>query len=88
LASFVLLLALGAGVAVWVWRLDAERRALAAMPAAERQPIYEREQANFAAMCRPPRHELSGECEEQARFLAEFPECDDGCRALVRELLR
>ncbi len=70
----------------WVWAKEAERRAVRKLPAAERAAVYERTLRNVETVCVPPQG-LSNYCESQARFLAAFPECDAGCKRLVRQVL-
>ena len=66
----------------------AERRAILRMPAAERRALYEQELNSAQSLCAQSdtttNDALRDRCEDSARFLLAFPECDEACRALAR----
>jgi len=78
-----LILAMLALLAFWAWSEGDERRALGRLPEAERRALYVRTMQSIEQLCAAPREGLRGYCQSQADFLAEFPECDPACRALV-----
>jgi hypothetical protein len=86
-------IAVGLGIAgtivLLVWSEGAERRAIRAMPQAERQALYTRTLQNLASVCAAPNDALRDFCGEQARLALEFPECDRACQELAdRQLSR
>jgi len=85
LAVLGLLLAAVALGAYLVWSGGSERRALARMPEAERQGLFERTRATLLQDCAKPPSALQGYCQEQADLLSNFPECDASCQALVAQ---
>ncbi|MBY0276233.1 hypothetical protein K2Z84_12880 [Candidatus Binatia bacterium] len=72
---------------VWVWWLGAERRAVRALPPAERGALFEQTMRGFADLCVPPRAGLEQHCRREASFLLNFPECDARCVAVTRPIL-
>jgi len=76
------LVALGT-IAMWAWSDGDQRRALERMPEAERRAGYLRTLESQQQICAAPRQGLQAYCQAQADFLAEFPECDSACSALV-----
>jgi hypothetical protein len=70
------------------WFLGAQRRALAALPAAQREVAYAKTLSAFEAMCVSPAIGLEAQCRTQARFLLDFPECDEHCRQLAGAQMR
>ena len=74
-----------AGAGCWIWAQGAERRAVAAIPAAERRLLYTRTLESLRGchdrLDQPAFHEL---CAQQAALALSFPECDGECRALAR----
>lgn len=70
------------------WRLGAERRAVLAMPPAQRAVVYGDLMDAFATACSPPHAGLLGRCRAQASFLIDFAECDAHCRSIAAPLLR
>jgi hypothetical protein len=83
-------LALGAlllvsGLTYWIWIQGAERRAVVALPTAERRQLFERTLENLR-FCRDHAAEDSfrGYCEQQADLAVGFPECDASCSKLAR----
>jgi hypothetical protein len=61
--------------------LTAERRAIQEMDPQARAALFQETWQGFQALCQPQADPaLSGRCEQQARFLQEFPECDEACR--------
>ncbi|MFZ5439712.1 MAG: hypothetical protein ACOZQL_06870 [Myxococcota bacterium] len=72
------------GVIGWFrGRLD---RALADLPVEERRALYQRTLENLRTCSRNGGEALSPYCEDQAAFIRHFPECDQPCRALARDL--
>jgi len=85
--AWVVAAAIAAGIAIAAVRTpSAEQRALSRMPPDERGEVYERAMENVKALCgQGPRTDaLERECAEQIRFVLQFPECDDACRAIAR----
>jgi hypothetical protein len=76
-------------MALVVWRLGAEQRALSKMPADERRALYTRQLESLKLMCSAPQPEeaLRDRCRSDAEFLAQFPECGDDCRAVINPVL-
>jgi hypothetical protein len=65
-----------------------KERAIRDLPVAERQALYERSLTNYRTLCTPStRAELKERCQQDAEFLALFPECDASCRELISALL-
>jgi hypothetical protein len=75
-------------VVLWVWWLGAERRAVRALPPAERATIFAQTLHEFADLCAPSRPGLEQHCRRQASFLVNFPECDEHCQSLTRPILQ
>ncbi len=75
-------------ILVWMWTLGAQRRAIEAMPPADRAALYEESLEAFKTACTPPRAGLFDHCRAQADFLTNFDRCADECRSLVAPLLR
>ena len=73
---------------LWIWHLDAERRAIRGLPQDRRRAVYDDTLQAFESMCTPPREGLSLHCRQQAGFLLKFEECDAHCRSIVVPLLR
>lgn len=71
----------------WVWWLGAERRAIRALPAAERAAVFAQAMRGFEDLCAPPRDGLEQHCRREASFLVSFPECDEHCLRLTRPIL-
>jgi hypothetical protein len=81
-------LAMLAAIAVVIWHLGAERRAIQSLPQAERQAAYARTFESFRSLCGTDRADsLREHCHEQAQLLLDFPECDSFCEFVIsREL--
>ena len=73
---------------VWVWWLGAERRAVRALPPAERAALFDQTMRGFEDLCAPPRNGLEQHCRREASFLLYFPECDEHCLGLTRRILQ
>lgn len=73
-------------LAVALWNVGAEKRALAEMPAAERRVLYESTLENFQALCSRPAVAFTSECRARADFLLKFPECGPECQEFARTL--
>jgi hypothetical protein len=92
LGAWTLLLALVAVAALsyWGWSQGNERRAIARLPAEQRQGAYRAALQTLERLC--PRPAAAGElrdaCEKQATLLVSFPECDAHCHGLADPLLR
>lgn len=84
----VVLLLLGAAMLL-IWIDGSKAQAVRDLPPAERQALYRRTLEDLRTVC-AARHanDLDGHCRDQARFILEFPECDDTCRRLARWQLR
>ncbi len=66
------------------WKHGAESRALKQLRPEQRRPLYESTWKELETLCHPPvPRGLERRCEGQRRFILQFPECDDACRALV-----
>jgi hypothetical protein len=72
---------------VWIWWLGAERRAVRALPSAERGALFAETMRGFEDLCVPPRAGLEQHCRREASFLLNFPECDDRCLSVTRPIL-
>lgn len=71
-----------AALAAWLWVAGRERRALSALPAAERQALVERTLQTLRGICAEPEERRPLElCREQAELVLRLPECDAGCQA-------
>lgn len=83
-AAFVVAIAIAAFLALR--GPSSEQRALSRMAPDERRAVYERAMENLKVLCgRGPRTDaLERECEEQIRFVLQFPECDEACVAIAR----
>lgn len=75
-------------VVLWLWWLGAERRAVRALPPAERAAVFAATLRELADLCAPPRAGLERHCTRQASFLMSFPECDEHCQSLTRPILQ
>jgi hypothetical protein len=86
LIALATLVALGA---LWLYALDGPRSAFEQLPDSERRGLYERTLSNLKELCPPAaaKGELRDFCREQARLLADLPECDTTCRALATPFL-
>jgi hypothetical protein len=75
--------------AAWAWWSAREQRALLALPPTLRSEIYAHNMDDMRALCSSPAtpEAFAARCQEQAHFLAEFPECDASCRALIEPYL-
>ena len=81
LIGVVLVLVLGALIS---WEHGAESRALKQLRPEPRRTVYQSTWKELETLCHPPvPRGLERRCEAQRRFILEFPECDDACRALV-----
>jgi hypothetical protein len=69
-------------VVVW-WPEDAERRAIASMPAEERNGLYLRTLANLRSTCQVSDVSLRAYRQQQVDFIRKFPQCDKTCQALA-----
>jgi hypothetical protein len=59
-----------------------ERRELQGLSPEERAALYQRTSDGFRALCEGAHgKDFLERCRQQARFLQDFPECDDACRA-------
>jgi len=82
-----------AAVVFAYFRLVQNRRNVAALPAAQRQLLYQQTIDTLERSCPVAVPEarlndaLTAHCQEQAHFLLGFPECDARCVQLVRSHL-
>jgi hypothetical protein len=66
-----------------------ERRAVRGLPADQRQQLYTRTLQNLSTVCATGQASIRDFCDDQARLLKAFPECDDTCYRLAdRQLFR
>jgi cytochrome b pre-mRNA-processing protein 3 len=78
----VLVIALALLIA-WYADLGLDRE-LSGMSAPARKDLYERTLQTLQTVCSEPRGtELDDHCQQQARFIVRFPECDGACRELA-----
>jgi hypothetical protein len=87
LGASLLVLAAAAAVALWTWRQGAEGRAIQALPAGDRQLVYDRTMQNLHALCTDQKRSLRVYCRREAAFALNFPECDASCRELAGRIL-
>ncbi len=82
-------LSLLVALAVGVWVLGAERRALQAMEPGRRAALFQANLESYQRLCREdPGVVLASPCRERAGFLLLFPECTEPCRVQVSHSLR
>lgn len=68
-------------VALLLWSLTAERRALINMEPQARARLFQEESESFHHLCQEPiQPALSAHCRQKARFLGLFPECGPECQ--------
>ena len=68
--------------------LRSQREGLRTLPDEQRMALFSRTVDGLRQFCGESRPApLDAHCRELASFAAEFDECQDGCRALVRPLL-
>ncbi|MFM8408997.1 MAG: hypothetical protein ACKOCT_01875 [Alphaproteobacteria bacterium] len=72
---------------VAIWQSGEERRAVRAMPVAERAILFEKEYAALVQGCTEPPPALLDHCRSAARFVDLFPECGAACREHTARLL-
>lgn len=82
-ATLIVLLVL----AFWVWQQGAARRSIARLSPEARAAFFERTRVNLEALCQPAPTGSEDLCQEQARLLLLFPECDRACRDRVQAIL-
>lgn len=65
--------------------IRAERDALIRMPETNRRVLYEQTLRSTQSLCERARTDeaLLDRCEDSARFLLSFPECDETCRTFA-----
>jgi hypothetical protein len=78
---------LGVIVFMIVWSAGAERRALRNLAPAERQGLYLRTLQNLEQVCAASGPSMRDFCEDQARLLEAFPQCDDSCYRIAEKQL-
>ncbi len=73
-------------LAVLFRNMSAENRAIARMDPVERRAVYEHAYGELRRLCGAgPRDDaLEAQCQEQIRFVVQFPECDAECQAIAR----
>lgn len=74
-------------IGLWLWQARAERRAVLRMKPDDRMKAYQAALASFRHLCESPAEPLIARCEDQARFLRGFPECDARCEELTGRFL-
>jgi hypothetical protein len=86
-----LLLAGAALVVLLVWRPIAgqlaESRAVASIPDTSRVQLYQRILANLQFCKGQSSEALERFCSAEAKFILDFPECDQECRQLARRFM-
>jgi hypothetical protein len=75
-----------AALALWTVDHGAERVAIEQLSGQERRALYQRTLHTLRSSCDPKTlpDGLRDFCREQAEFVAQFPECDEVCRALAK----
>jgi hypothetical protein len=87
-ASMALIVAAGA-LLLWIWSQQSEKRAIQALPDAERNSLYRRTLEDLQSVCAVGHaSDLDEHCARQARFILQFPECEEACRELARRQQR
>jgi hypothetical protein len=73
--------ALSSCVALCLWSRADESSAIRSMPDAERHVLYQSTLDTLHYACAPTNSNdsLQGFCDDQARFIVQFPECDSQC---------
>ena len=66
----------------WAWR-QASRRGDSPQHRAE---MFQETLENVRGRCIPPKPDLESYCRDHATLLLDYPECDAGCVALVRQI--
>ncbi len=68
-------------LAVVIYDLTAERRAIEKMEPQARAALYQETWKSFRTLCQEQASlALASRCREQAQFIQSFPECDEACR--------
>lgn len=71
-----------------VWHHERAKSELMAMPAGERQSLYDRTLATLRTTCaRADGEQLRGYCQQEAEFVSRFPECDASCQSTCQQYL-
>jgi hypothetical protein len=65
----------------WGWTRGTDARVLAHLPADERARLFQVTRAKAEAFCED--RQLEDRCRAEVELLAEFPECDAGCRSFL-----
>jgi hypothetical protein len=65
----------------WGWTRGTDARVLAHLPVDERARLFQVTRAKAEAFCADA--QLVDRCRAEVDLLAEFPECDAGCRSFV-----
>lgn len=85
--AMAITLVVGSLLLFWVWSRDDEQVAIVELPETERASLYARTLANLQTTCKVQDGSLRAYCEQQARFIVKFPECDPACVQLARTYL-
>jgi hypothetical protein len=89
LELLILVPAILLGSALVFWALTAEERALRKMEPSARAALFSQTWRGFQSLCgEAPEPGLHPRCQEQARFLQRFPECEDACRRRLAVFLQ
>jgi hypothetical protein len=73
---------------IWMCNQTGEQRAIEALPRAEREALFRRTLDDLEKVCDGAHSSrLDLHCEEQARFILQFAECDAACEDLARRQL-
>ncbi len=71
-------------VALITWGTVSERRAVERMAPQERALLFQQTWKSFELLCQGQTDSgLASRCSEQARFLKEFPECQEDCHRQI-----
>jgi hypothetical protein len=74
----------------WIWNRGGESLSLHELATPERRALYERTLQTLQSPACDPKHGARGlhnYCRQQAEFIVEFPECDQGCADLAKRFL-
>jgi len=83
------MVAIVAGLALYVYCAGSEGRAIHNLPVGERRALFDRTLKNLQSVCSPAEESMRSFCLDQARLALEFPECDRACQDLAdRQLAR
>jgi hypothetical protein len=81
-----LTLGFGACLGLWLWSRVDESTAIRSLPPAERQELFRSTLHTLQGACAPSTRAdgLEAFCNDQARFVLQFPECDNACQSQAK----